>query len=153
MVKLKRGDNVLKKFILILLLVSVGVAGRPHTGLWEMKYKDSHFYTEIYFQVELGIWIFEYTAYLVDLDGKPTKRVASSQYLSGRCYRLKGKFSSILLCKTERYLKNGIPQNFKDKEGNVFIYAFRLTSPDSASLGRLIKGDMFEAYYFIKKDD
>jgi hypothetical protein len=143
----------LNKYILLLLLVGVGVAERPHSGLWEMKYKDSHFYTEIYFQAEMGIWIFESTTYLVGLDGEPTKRVSTSQYLSGRYHRLSGNFSSILMCKTERYLQNGIPKSFIDKNGNVFIYAFRLTSTVTASFGRLIKGDMYEAYYFVKRED
>jgi hypothetical protein len=143
----------MRKFILILLLVSVVVAGRPHSGLWEMKHKNSHFYTEIYFQVELGVWIFEYTSYRIDLDGNVTDKIMSSQFLSGRCVRLRGNFSSMLYCKTEKYLQNGKPKNFIDKDGNPFVYALRLTSPITATFGRLINGDMYEAYHFIKVND
>jgi len=143
----------LNKYILLLLLVGVSIAARPHSGLWEMKYQDSHFYTEIYFQAELGIWIFEYTSYHKDLDGNVTKRVATSQHLSGVYKRLRGNFSSILMCKTERYLQNGIPKSFIDEKGNSFIYAFRLTSSVTATFGRLINNDMYEAYHFVKGSD
>ena len=142
----------LNKYILVFLLVGISVAGRPHSGLWEQIDQDEHFYTEVFFQAELGVWIFEYTSYLVDLDGVPTKHVTTSQFLSGQYFRLSGKFSSILICKTEIYLQNGKKVNFKDENGNVFRYAFRLTTPMTATFGRVIKNDIYEAYYFVKRD-
>ena len=101
----------------------------------------------------LGTWIFEYTSYLVDLDDKPTNKVAFSQYLSGRCYRLKGQLKAILLCVTETYLRNGKAQNFIDDKGYPFKYAFRLTSPITATFGRLMGRDIYEAYHFIRRQD
>jgi len=143
----------LVKHILVFLLVSISVAGRPHSGLWEQIDQDENFYTEVFFQAEMGVWIFEYTSYLVDLDGNPTKRVATSQFLSGRYYKLSGKFSSILMCKTEKYLQNGIPKSFKDKDRKNFVYAFRLTSPTTATFGRIMGRDIYEAYYFVKREE
>ena len=63
-----------------------------------------------------------------------------------------GNFSSILICKTEIYLQNGKKVNFKDKDGNAFRYALRLTTPMTATFGRIIKNDIYEAYKFVKRD-
>jgi hypothetical protein len=141
------------KYILVLLFVSLSFAGRPHSGLWVQTHIDKHFYTEIFFLAELGVWHFEYTSYLVNLDGEPMKRVATSQYLSGTYYRLKGNLNSILVCYTEKYIMNGVKKNFLDKKGKVFRYAFRLTTLSTATFGRIINNDIYEAYYFVKRVD
>jgi len=143
----------MKKLILIfIILVSVGVAGHPHSGLWQIKHWDQHFYTEVYFQAELDIWIFEYNSYLRNLDGEPTKKVATSQYMSGRYFKLKGVYKNIIVCKVEKRLFNNKPSNFHDENGKPFMFAFRLTSDSTATFGRVVGLDVYESYSFVKKD-
>jgi len=143
--------KLISKYILLLLFFSLGVAGNPFGGLWEIKHQDQHFYTEVYFQAELGIWIFEYTSYLIDLDGNRTDKVSLSLQMNGYYYEIK-QFDNIIVCVIDKYVSNSKHKNKIDKNGNPFRFAFRLTSDTTATFGRIINGDIYEAYSFKRKD-
>lgn len=141
----------MKKYILLFLLISVGVASdNPFIGLWEIKHQNQHFYTEVYFQSELGMWYFEYTSYFVGLDGEVTKRVATLSQMSGYYYRIQ-QFDNIIVCVIDKYVSNLEHKNKIDKNGNLFKFAFRMTSDTTATFGRIIDGDIYEAYSFSKR--
>lgn len=138
------------KYILVFLFILVGHTENNFSGLWQIKYYNEHFFTEVYFQAEMGHWIFDYSSYLKNLDGSSSKRMMTSEYMSGTYYNTKG-YDNIILCITEKFIFNGKDKNFIDENKKPYEFAFRLTSDTTATFGRLMGLDIYESYSFIKK--
>lgn len=140
----------MKNFIIFVLsFISLSFADKPHTGLWVQEHLNEHFHIMVYFHAELGHWQFEYISCLVDIVGKPTKFSVAEKYMSGEYYRLKRNLSSIIICKTDKILINGIDVKMKKR----IFYAFRLISDSTAAFGEIKGLNIYELYYFTKKKE